>query len=78
MQAGAQVTLTVTYYDSKVCESEPAAWEAPGTLSCDLSKVDRPADISQLKIRQVVEGAKAPDVWAGLMTPRVVLLGPTS
>lgn len=78
VQAGAQVTLTVTYYDRNVCQSEPAAWEAPGTLSCDLSEVDRPADISRLKIRQVVEGAKAPDVWAGLMSLRVVLLGPSA
>lgn len=78
VQAGASVKLTVTYYDRKVCESEPAAWEAPGTLSCDLSTVDRPADMSRLRIRQTVQGAKAPDVWAGLISPRVVLLGPNS
>jgi hypothetical protein len=75
VQAGAKVTLSVVYYGRTVCRSAVASWKAPRTLVCDLSRVARAADTSRLQIAQAVQGAKAPDVWAGLMSPRVVLLG---
>lgn len=74
VQAGAQVALTVVYYGKTVCKSALATWRKPRTLVCDLSPIARPADMSRLQISQAVQGAKAPDVWAGLMSPRVTLL----
>lgn len=74
-QAGAQVTLKVVYYGRTVCTSPPATWKKPLTLACDLSRIARPADTSRLQISQTVQGAKAPDAWAGLMSLRVAVLG---
>jgi hypothetical protein len=78
VQAGAKVGLTVVYYGKTVCKSAFASWRKPRTLVCDLSHIARPADASRLQISQAVQGAKAPDVWAGLMSPRVALLGRSS
>jgi hypothetical protein len=75
VQAAAKVRLKVVYYGRTVCTSAFATWKKPLTLTCDLSRIARPADTSRLQISQAVQGAKAPDVWAGLMSLRVSVLG---
>jgi Double zinc ribbon len=76
-QPAASVGLSVKYYGRTVCTSSFASWLSPQTFRCNLAQVDEPADTSQLSIFQLVRGAAPPDVWAGLMSPRVELLGPS-